>query len=179
MKDKLGIILLNIRKKKIIPLIKGKLLDVGCGTNEIVKEYRRLSNEEAKGVDVYSWPGVDLVVEDTSQLPFSNNSFDTIICVATFNHILNRSQVIAEMSRVLQKNGQLIVTILPPGISRVWHFIRKPWDVDQSERGMKDGEVYGFTGKEMNEMFSKHGFKLQSSSPFMLGINRAYIYKQT
>ena len=34
--------------------------------------------------------------------------------------------------------------------SRVWHWLRAPWDADQRERGMKPGEVYGFSPSEMS-----------------------------
>jgi SAM-dependent methyltransferase len=85
--------------------------------------------------------------------------------------------VIAECRRVLRPDGRVVVTMLTPGISRVWHWLRRPWDPDQRHRGMQPGEVYGFSPSEMNALFEAHGFRLHSSRRFMLGLNRLYVFK--
>lgn len=59
MKDKLGKFLMEWRIRTVIPHIKGRLLDIGCGTNQLVKTYKG----EGVGVDVYQWGYVDLIVE--------------------------------------------------------------------------------------------------------------------
>jgi len=62
--------------------------------------------------------------------------------------------------------------MIPPGISKVWHFLRRPWDVDQKERGMKEGEVYGFTAEEIFHLLDESGFRILYEQKFMLGMNR-------
>jgi hypothetical protein len=61
MKDTLGSYLLNWRIKAVLPHIHGRLLDIGCGTNDLVKSYKG----EGVGIDVYQWGDVDLVVDDS------------------------------------------------------------------------------------------------------------------
>ena len=174
MKDSVGRILLDKRIKIILPHICGNLLDIGCGTNELVKNY----TGEGIGVDVYQWGDVDVVVEDTAKLSFEKETFDTITIIAALNHIPNREQVLVEAKRLLKNDGKLIVTMIPPKISRVWHRIRKPWDVDQSERGMKEGEVYGITYDDLRKLLSKSGFEIELHEKFMLGINNLVIAKK-
>ncbi len=174
MKDKLGTILQGWRKKEILPCIEGKFLDIGCGANEIVRSY----SGEGIGVDVYQWGDVDIIVENTAELPFKNKTFDTVSIVAALNHIPNRVEVLIEAKRLLKDSGKLIVTMLPPKISRVWHGIRKPWDVDQSERGMKEGEVYGMTEDNLGKLLSETGFEIEFNKKFMLGINNLTIAKK-
>ena len=41
------------------------------------------------------------------------------------------------------------ITMLTPRTSRIWHWLRAPWDADQRERGMQPGEVYGFTSAQL------------------------------
>ena len=174
MKDKVGRILLDKRIKTVLPHIEGYLLDIGCGTNELLRSY----SGKGIGVDVYQWGDVDMVVEDTAKLPFDDKSFDTITIIAALNHIPNRVEVLIEAKRLLRDSGKLIVTMLPPKISRVWHRIRKPWDVDQSERGMKEGEVYGITEDNLGKLLSETGFEIEFNKKFMLGINNLTIAKK-
>ena len=166
MKDSLGKFLANWRIKAVLPDVKGRLLDIGCGMNELVRQY-----DNGIGIDVYQWGSVDLVLEDTAQIPVSDESFDTISIIATLNHIPNREEVLKEAHRILKPKGRIIITMLPPFISRIWHFIRKPWDVDQKERGMKKGEIFGLTNKEINKLLTKAGFKIKKKKKFMFFIN--------
>jgi ubiquinone/menaquinone biosynthesis C-methylase UbiE len=170
MDDLLGRKLEGWRIKKVLPHIKGNLLDLGCGMNNLKSHYG-----SGIGVDIYDWGKVDVIVDDTSKLPFSNEKFDTITLLAALNHIPNREEVLKECHRILKSEGQIIITMIPPFISKIWHFIRQPWDKDQNERGMKEGEVYGFTKKEIFNLFTKAGFIPIKDFLFMLNINRVYI----
>ena len=167
MKDIIGKFLLNWRVRKVLPQITGRLLDIGCGTNKLVRAYQGVGI----GVDVYDWGNVDIVLEDSSKLPFSTGEFDTVTIIAALNHIPNRKAVLKEAHRVLDANGKIIITMIPPFISTVWHFLRKPWDVDQHERGMKEGEVFGFTKSELQKMLNNCDFKATRIQHFMFGIN--------
>lgn len=171
MKDLLGRFLLNWRVRTVLPHIRGYLLDIGCGTNALVKQY----SGEGIGVDVHQWGDVDLVIDDTAKLPFECETFDTITIIAALNHIPNRGEVLLEAHRVLKETGRIIVTMIPPKISRTWHFVRKPWDVDQKERGMKSGEVYGLTPKAVHHLLREAGFDILLERTFMLGINHITI----
>ena len=168
MKDTLGSYLLNWRIKAVLPHIHGRLLDIGCGTNDLVKSYEG----EGIGIDVYQWGDVDLVVDDSSKLPFENETFDTVTIIAALNHIPNRHEVLVEAHRVLRPNGRIIITMIPPKISAIWHFLRSPWDADQAERQMKPGEVFGLTPGEVRNLSLEAGFDIRFERKFMFGINR-------
>lgn len=49
---------------------------------------------------------------------------------------------------------------------------------DQSERGMKEGEVYGMTKNDLEELLLKAGFLIESEKKFMLGVNNLTIAKK-
>ena len=171
MRDLLGTTLGDLRVKAVLPYVRGRLLDLGCGSNQLLHRYGC-----GVGVDVHPWAGVDLIVEDCSKLPFEGCSFDTVALVASLNHIPNRADVLEECRRVLRPDGQVLVTMLAPLTSRIWHWLRAPWDADQRERGMKAGEVYGFTRRAMIKLFRAHGFQFVSHRRFMLGFNRVYVF---
>ena len=171
MHDALGQVLAQRRVKAVLPHIRGRLLDVGCGFNRLVRDY-----ENGVGVDVHPWPGADVIVADTATLQWESASFDTVTIIAALNHIPNRVAVINECRRVLRPGGRVVITMLAPRTSRVWHWLRAPWDTDQLERGMKPGEVFGFTSPELLEMFGCAGFTLLLRRRFMLGLNRLYVF---
>jgi ubiquinone/menaquinone biosynthesis C-methylase UbiE len=110
----------QIRTRVVLEEVSGRLLDIGCGSNRLVRTYRQAGGE-GKGVDVYPWKGADLIVPDTSQLPFPSGSFDTVSFVASFNHIPNREDVLCEAYRLLSPGGRVVLTNLAPFVSRIWH----------------------------------------------------------
>ena len=171
MQDALGEALANRRVRAVLPHVRGRLLDIGCGFNQLVRHYAN-----GVGVDVHPWPGADIIVPDTATLQWERESFDTVTIIAALNHIPNREAVLKECRRVLRPGGRVVITMLTPRTSRVWHWLRAPWDADQCQRGMQPGEVYGFTSAEVFKLFTTAGFTLLSQRSFMLGLNRLYVF---
>lgn len=171
MNDALGKRLRKWRTAAVLPHLTGKLLDIGCGHNDLVKAY----GGNGTGVDVYPWEGCDVVVEDTAKLPFQAGEYQTATIIAALNHIPNRGDVLKEANRVLAPGGKMIITMLSPGISKVWHFLRRPWDEDQHERGMKEGEVWGITPAGVRKLLNDAGFDVTKEKRFMLGLNRVFV----
>ena len=171
--DWIGTLLEKRRIAAVLPHLRGELLDIGCGANHLVRAYGN-----GVGVDVYDWGDVDCLVKDTGHLPFDDRTFMTISIIAALNHIPNRKAVLKDCNRLLMDSGRLIITMIPPFISSVWHKIRSPWDVDQKKRGMKTGEVYGMTFEQINLLCVQTGFVFDHQEKFMLGINSLYIFKK-
>lgn len=162
----------DIRFLHALRLMRGRALDIGCGNNRLIREYRRLGHSGI-GVDVYDWGGQDLLVEDTSHLPYEERSFDTVTMIACINHIPNRLDVLKESHRLLRPGGHLILTNLTPKISWIWHKFAF-WDSDQHERGMKEGEVFGLTDQELLRLTKQAGFSKEQVISFSLGLNAIY-----
>ncbi len=173
MNDILGRRLEKMRINEVLPHLEGNLLDIGCGNNKLTKVYGK-----GIGVDVFDWGNVDMIVEDSSRINLKDSTFNTITIIAALNHIPNREKVITECHRLLQIDGKVIITMIPPIISTIWHFLRRPWDIDQTERGMKEGELYGMRKKEIIELFEANHFKLIKNSSFMYGVNQLYIFQK-
>lgn len=166
---------LEKRRIRIVAVnARGRLLDVGCGENRLVREYGN-----GTGVDVHDWGDVDVVVPSSGDLPFPDRSYDTVSFLACLNHIPNRDEALREARRVLRDDGILLATMIPPVISAIWHHIVEPWDHDQSHRGMQEGEVWGFTSSQMRELFERAGFQLVSKRGFIFGLNTLYIARKS
>jgi SAM-dependent methyltransferase len=171
MHDALGDVLMRRRIRAVLPHVTGRLLDVGCGSNKLVRYYAN-----GIGVDVHPWPGADVIVRDTAALAWDAGAFDTVTIVAALNHIPNRADVLRECRRVLRPDGRIVITMLTPGTSRIWHWLRRRSDADQRDRGMQPGEVFGFTSTQLVDLFADAGFTLLARQRFMLGLNRVYVF---
>jgi SAM-dependent methyltransferase len=156
-------------------MVRGRLLDVGCGGNRLVAEYRARGGS-GTGIDIHPWTGVDMVVTDASRLPFADASFDTITFVACINHIVNRAEALIEARRLLAPGGQVLLTNLTPRLSRIWHAWAF-WDPDQRQRGMAAGEVFGLTHAELMALATNAGFELAARHRFSWGLNSLYVLR--
>jgi SAM-dependent methyltransferase len=106
------------------PDVKGKVLDVGCGT----RPYRSL-------YDVEQYVGLELDTPqarargiadhyyDGTQFPYGNGGFDTVLCNQVLEHSFAPERMLAEIARVLKPGGRLVLTV-----PFAWDEHEQPWD---------------------------------------------------
>ena len=61
------------------------------------------------GIDIRPGEGVDQVAS-VYALPFPDNHFDNVLCISVLEHLIEPQKAIAEMQRVLKKNGKIILS---------------------------------------------------------------------
>lgn len=97
-----------------------KILDLGCGTGELLLSLsRQKNNHQLYGVDVSPAmvasarkklpPEVMVQEADVHDLPFSNNTFDYVLSTEAFHHYYDQGKALQEMKRVAKKSGRIIV----------------------------------------------------------------------
>jgi len=89
------------------------IIDVGCGNGYILKEIAEQNkNKSLHGFDLKK-PKGELPFIFTSgnieSLPFEDNSFDTVLCNHTIEHLLGEEKCVRELIRIT-KNRLVIVT---------------------------------------------------------------------
>lgn len=97
--------------------ITGRVLDVGCGN----KPYKRLFPEcEWVGLDNR---GVGDVEGDMHELPFEDESFDTVLVTDVLHLTPSPANVLGEAARVLKKGGNIVVVArcTTPQAEGVWY----------------------------------------------------------
>lgn len=116
----------NPRKnyKKIIEKLDIKkdytILDVGCGTGEILNKIASYdTNVKLFGLDISpcmikmakknKLKKINYICGDSEKIPFKDNTFDILITSESFHHYPNPQKVIKEFKRVLKHNGELIL----------------------------------------------------------------------
>jgi len=96
-----------------------RLLEVGCGTRSVVGS--RLRDQDYQfhlhGLDLDPYAAdneyVDeVVIADATQMPFKNGSYDIVVSHYMLEHLEDCRQTLEEMSRVVSKNG-LMVLVFP------------------------------------------------------------------
>lgn len=154
-----------------LPLLQGRVLDIGAGPNTLINRYR-----QGVGIDVHDWGGGAMVVDDSANLPFKGNSFDTVTLIACLNHIPNRQGVLQEAKRVLKPGGQLIITMINPILGQIGHAI---WwySEDKKRGGMQDGEMGGMWTKDILRLCNEAGFCFLSQKAFVYRMNNLYIFR--
>jgi SAM-dependent methyltransferase len=125
-----------------------------------LKRFKRLSNLEYTTTDLNS-PIAD-VKADICNLPFTNNSFDFIICNHVLEHIPNHIQAMREIYRVLAPNGTAILQV-PYDRNRTTTF-EDNTITDPKERARVFGQydhvrVYGM---DFFETLKSVGFKVEA-----------------
>ena len=95
------------------------MLDVGCGNGKYLSHFQL----DMTGLDYSSnlaelaqnqHQNAVLVTGDAMRLPFKEEQFDCVICIAMLHHLATRErrvQAISEMKRVLRPDGMALISV--------------------------------------------------------------------
>jgi SAM-dependent methyltransferase len=156
-----------------------RLLDYGCGDGSFLLHYALPLCEQAVGVDLAepaiararslarerNAAGVEFrVISELGRLPFENSSFDCVTALAVLEHVFWPLDLLAELYRVLQPGGRLIVEV--PNVGWAWHRLqllrgRFP-DTAPGEGhlpGVDDGHLRYFTVSSLVASVRRAGFR--------------------
>lgn len=92
--------------KKELPKLKGSILDIGSSG----RRYDWLLKQKPTAVDIIENKEKEVEFGDINSLQFSDNSFDSIICLEVFEYLTTPQKAISEAYRVLRPGGQLILS---------------------------------------------------------------------
>ncbi len=156
------------RLRMVLPVISGRVLDIGAGNNRLVDLYGN-----GVGVEVHDWGGGAQVVEDTRDLPFEDGSFDTVTFVACLNHIPYRDEVLVEAKRVLKPGGRVVITMIGHLIGKVGHAIW--WYSEDKHRELAEGELMGMTPKFVTDLLAEAGYTNLIHQRFLYQMNHLFV----
>lgn len=169
----------------VLPELRGRVLDIGAGDNALIKLYNQYSKElsvgkkianQSVGVDVTDWGGGCTIIKDSANLPFDNDSFDTVVFIACINHIPNRVDALREARRVLKSDGRVIITMIGKLVGTIGHAIW--WYSEDKHRDCDEHELMGMDDKDVLEILREANFRVISMSKFVYYLNTLYISKK-
>jgi len=186
-----------------------KILDLGCGNGRLLGllkdkkiEYTGVDSSEnliriAK--DKYKEENAKFLVVEALNLPFYENSFNKVFCIAVLHHIPSdefRLKFLEEAKRVLKPKGLLILTVwnLIGRESTFWFLFKYtilkifekskldkkdifyPWK-NSEKKTVVQRYLHCFDKKELEKLTKKSGFHITESGYLSRGdIKKANIY---
>jgi len=111
---------------------------------------------------------VNLFLADVCHLPFSDESFDWAISVATYHHIKGKNErqtALEELRRVLKPGGEAFITVWNRWQPRFWFGGREvavPW---RTKDETLQRYYYLFSYPELEKLVKQAGFQVLKSFP--------------
>ena len=112
---------INYQRQKVVPLAKGKVLDIGIGSGLNIPFYNSDKIDQVIGIDPShellelakelandSKASIELVIGSAESIPYPDNFFDTVLVTYTMCTIPNVAIANKEMWRVLKDDGRII-----------------------------------------------------------------------
>ena len=158
---------------------KGKLLNLGCAHGPDFLPFTQsfdlygvdFSAEMLSFAQKYSQKfnfDVSLSLADISCLPYSDETFDWAISVATYHHIKGKEKkkaALDELRRVLKPGGEAFITVWNRWQPRFW-FNRREVAVPWRTRGKTLYRYYYlFSYSELEKLAKRAGFEVLKASP--------------
>ncbi len=135
-----------------------RILDAGCGSSMIIQ-----SLNNAIGMDVNQAKlrflrriGIPLLRGSAFNLPFKDQSFDCVISSQVIEHIRLDENLFAELWRVLEPGGRLIIGT--PDYDTIGWRIIEPVYGALMPGGYRDEHITHYTRQSLTDILTRHGF---------------------
>jgi SAM-dependent methyltransferase len=94
--------------RRILPTLRGNVLDVGCYGKPYAKWLTGVQSHI--GLDVAPGETVDHVIRDGERWPLESNAFQSVLCTQVLQVVRDLPHLISEIDRVLEVGGIAVVT---------------------------------------------------------------------
>src|SRR3989339_511806 len=191
---------------------RDKILDLACGNGRLynlmisaqgrpasgwkdsglVIDYYGLDNsEELLKICHQKYPAISekFQLGEMSSLPYADEQFDSVICIASFHHLPDkklRLKTLAEIYRVLKPGGYLLMTNWHWQHWPFWRYFfryfsgKKSWQDFCFPWKSADGQqqclrfYHGFTKRELSKLHQQVGFKIIKIFPYLEADKKSY-----
>ncbi len=117
---------LDFRVRYLKAREKGRLLEVGCGSGQILKELRELGwlvegvDLDSRAVEIAKKNGLHVVSGFLEDQHYQDDTFDVIILSHLIEHVDDPLQLLKESYRILKSGG--VIVIVTPNILSFGHY---------------------------------------------------------
>lgn len=171
-----GLLSPYLRRKRfhaVIPLIRGSVLDFGCGVGELApycdqSRYWGVDRDsEALAIARNRFPQCRF----SSELPVSQK-FDTIVGLAVIEHMEQPEELLRRFRELLVDGGRLVLTTPHPSYRRVHDFGARLGIF--SREASEEHEMF-FDKDSLREMALRAGLTLATFQRFLFGANQLFV----
>ena len=169
----------NVRPELLRQVPEGvqRVLDVGCGGGELGRALKDRGVPTVVGIEVVerAWQMAKTVLDDAllanierDELPFEDNYFDCIICGDVLEHLVDPTEALRKLSRILAPGGVFIISIPNVRFFTVVHMlVHGRWKYEDA--GIMDRtHLRFFTKVELQEMIEAAGLDLARLEPLSM-----------
>lgn len=161
------------RVKAVLPYLKGKVLDFGCGVGYLAQY---CSSESYIGIDK---DGESLsaarktypMYKFQSTLPVAEK-FDTVIMLAVIEHINSVEDLLKDLSNVLIDDGRILITTPAPVADSI-HAIGARIGLFSHIAYEEHEKLYDLS--EMSKLIAHSGLSLRKYKRFLYGMNQLFV----
>ncbi len=197
-------------RKKVVKIVDNtkpqKVLDIATGTGDLAIALAETSATNIVGLDISEGmlsvgrkkveklnlsDKIEMVLGDSEQLPFNDNSFDAITVAFGVRNFENLNKGLSEILRVLRSGGTFVVleTSVPTAFpfkqgynfytKKMMPFIGKLFSKDKSAYQYLANSAVNFPhGKEFNNILEEIGFIEVRNLPQFFGSASIYVAKK-
>lgn len=142
----------------------GTTLDVG---GDRASQYHELMCERPLDIRVANFESKtknDISCDLEKGIPVGDDLFDTVLCINVLEHVFNYQQLLAEMHRVMRKEGRLIIAVpfiiaYHPSPRDHWRFTSETLTNIVTEAGFRDVEIQTIGTGVFGALYQlSHGF---------------------
>jgi SAM-dependent methyltransferase len=142
---------------------KGRCLDIGCGASQIIQALPGmvgLDRNVRKLRFLHLRNNPWLVCGSAFELPFRTSSFSAVVCSEVIEHLPKSPTLLAEMHRVLEAGGRLVLGT-PDYASRLWWVIERCYGM-LIPTGYDEEHISHYTREELRNLLANAGFAIRS-----------------
>lgn len=131
--------------EKNLKYIKGRVIDMGCGTSPYKEDIVKVADQYI-GIDwansLHDQSSVDIIANLCEPLPIVDCCADTIVSFQVMEHLKEPGKFLLEVFRILKKDGKILITV-----PFMWHVHEEPYD------------YFRYTCHGLKYLFDKVGFQ--------------------
>ena len=164
---------------------EGTMLDLGCGEGRhifgVMEKFPHLkcigldphiesldkAFEGLKFLESISNTKTSFLSGSAYSLPFSDDSFDLVVCSEVLEHLHDYKDAIKEINRVLKPGGQFLASVPAEFPEKIC------WLLSEAYQNQPGGHLRIFKKNELIEEVAEHNFSFESSQRFH-SIHSAY-----
>ena len=168
------------RLRMVLPELQGRVLDIGCGDNMLLRLYKNASldarTQTSVGADIHQWSDDVHVITNAADTGFPDASFDTVAFIACLNHIPERADALKEAHRILAPGGRVVATMIGSFIGKIGHAIW--WYSEDKQRELHPDELDGLDAEQVLKLMTDAGFEIVKHERFGYGLNNLFVARK-
>ncbi len=174
----------NRKPRKIIEQIIGivnqtkedaKILSVGSGDGYVERFIEEQTNRRIqcldvspKGVEIARKRGLDALEGSVYELPFEADTYDLVLAIHIFEHLVSPEIFLAEIHRVLKLEGAFFISL--PNYGNLYYRLKYLWKGSlDTFLQIRLGHFRHFTYRETCHYLEKHNFRIIRKMTFVFG----------